>query len=77
MVKCEECDGKGKHWYRYDIEKDRDEECTEDEWLALPTEEEAEISGSPYARGEVEQCELCDGLGEIEYEEDYEPDYDD
>ncbi len=30
-----------------------------------------------YCRGEKEACEVCGGIGEIEYEEDYEPDYDD
>lgn len=30
-----------------------------------------------YIRGEKEICEVCGGVGEVEYEEDYEPDYDD
>lgn len=37
----------------------------------------AEASRNRYMRGEVEICEVCDGAGEIEYEEDFEPDYDD
>ena len=77
-VKCEACDGKGKHWYAYDIEADRETECTETTWNILPeTEELAEASRNRFMRGEVEICEVCDGAGEIEYEEDFEPDYDD
>lgn len=78
MVKCEACNGKGKHWYAYNIETNKDIECTETTWNALPaTEELAEIIRSRYMRGEVEVCEVCDGTGEVEYEEDYEPEYDD
>ncbi len=78
MVKCEACDGKGKHWYAYDISANRETECTETTWNILPeTEELAEASRNRYMRGEVEICEVCDGSGEIEYEEDFEPDYDD
>lgn len=78
MVKCEACNGKGKHWYAYDIEANRETECTETTWNILPeTEELAEASRNRYMRGEVEICEVCDGTGEIEYEEDFEPDYDD
>lgn len=32
MVKCEACDGKGKHWYAYDISANRETECTETTW---------------------------------------------
>ena len=78
MVKCEACDGKGKHWYAYNIETNSETECTENAWNALPeTEELAEAVRSRYMRGEVETCEVCDGSGKIEYEEDFEPDYDD
>jgi len=46
--------------------------------LCLPkTEEEAEAKRQHYIQGEKETCEVCDGVGEVEYEEDYEPDYDD
>ena len=62
MVKCEACNGKGYHWYAYNIETDKETECTEEAW---------------HCRGEKEACEVCGGIGEIEYEEDYEPDYDD
>lgn len=78
MVKCEACNGKGKHWYAYNIETNTETECTEFTWNALPdTEELAESTRSHYMRGGVEICEVCDGAGEVEYEEDYEPEYDD
>ncbi len=78
MVKCEACNGNGKHWHAYDIEADRETECTETAWNILPeTEEEAIAKGEHYIKGEVETCEVCNGDGEVEYEEDYEPDYED
>lgn len=78
MVKCEAFDGNGKHWYAYNIEADSETECTESVWNALPeTEEIAGARGEHLSRGRVDTCEICDGNGEIEYEEDYEPDYDD
>ena len=67
MVKCEACNGNGKHWYAYNIEANTEPE----------TEELADATRSHYMRGEVEICEVCDGTGEVEYEEDYEPEYDD
>lgn len=76
MVKCEACNGKGYHWYAYNFDTDHETECTEETWSALPKTEEAAGTGH-YIRGEKETCEVCDGVGEIEYEEDYEPDYDD
>lgn len=30
MVKCEACNGKGYHWYAYNIETDKETECTEE-----------------------------------------------
>lgn len=46
--------------------------------VALPdTEEEAIAIGGCQIKGEVETCTVCDGTGEVEYEDDYEPDYDD
>lgn len=78
MVECTACNGKGKHWYAYDIDADRDTECTELVWNMLPeTEEEARARGEHFIRGEEEICEVCNGEGEVEYEEDYEPDPDD
>ena len=78
MVKCEACNGNGKHRYAYNIEANTETECTETTWNALPeTEELADATRSHYMRGEVEICEVCDGTGEVEYEEDYEPEYDD
>lgn len=77
MVKCEACDGKGKHWYAYNMEEDTVIECSEEEWNSLPdSEEEAEAQKRTYVKSDVEICEVCEGEGEIEYEEDYEPDYD-
>lgn len=77
-VKCEACNGKGCHWYAYNFEKNEDKECTEETWWCLPeTEEEAEAKQQHYIRGEIETCDVCDGAGEVEYEDDYEPDYDD
>ena len=77
-VKCEACNGKGYHWYAYNFEKNEDTECTEETWWCLPeTEEEAEAKRQHYIRGEIETCDVCDGVGEVEYEDDYEPDYDD
>ncbi len=77
-VKCEACNGKGCHWYAYNFEKNEDTECTEETWWCLPeTEEEAEAKRQHCIRGEIETCDVCDGVGEVEYEDDYEPDYDD
>lgn len=77
-VKCEACNGKGCHWYAYNFEKNEDTECTEETWWCLPeTEEKAEAKRQHYIRGEIETCDVCDGVGEVEYEDDYEPDYDD
>lgn len=78
MVECSGCSGKGHHWHAFDIRHNRETECTELVWNKLPeTEEEAEAKGENYIRGEVEVCSVCDGNGEVEYDEDYEPDYDD
>lgn len=30
MVKCESCNDKGYHWYAYNIETDKETECTEE-----------------------------------------------
>lgn len=77
VVKCEACNGKGKHWYAYNIEQDTVMECSEEDWNSFPdSEEEAKLLKSKYIKSDVEICEVCDGTGEIEYEEDYEPDYD-
>lgn len=77
-VKCKACNGKGCHWHAYNFETNEETECTEETWLCLPeTEEEAQTKRQHYIRGEKETCEVCDGVGEVEYEEDYEPDYDD
>lgn len=77
-VKCEACNGMGYIYYAYDIKKSEGFECTEEEWYSLPeTEEQAQALNQHRIRGEKETCEVCDGVGEVEYEEDYEPDYDD
>ena len=77
-VKCDACDGKGYHWYAYNFITDDEDECTEEEWLALPEHRYQAISNeSELIRGLKETCDVCDGTGEVEYEEDFEPDYDD
>lgn len=75
-VKCEACNGKGYHWHAYNFHTDNETECTEETWLCLPRFEEFAGTGH-YIQGEKEICEVCDGVGEVEYEEDYEPDHDD
>ena len=78
QVKCEACNGNGYHYYAYNIEKDEETECTVHTWSTLPkTEDQVRALHQHYIRGEKEICEACDGVGEVEYEEDYEPDYDD
>lgn len=78
MVKCENCDGTGYHYYAYNFEEDEETECSEEEWESLPeTEEYALHISQSCIRGNKEICEVCDGEGEVEYDEDYEPDYDD
>lgn len=77
MVECPECGGKGVFYYAYDIDTDKDVECTKTAYDLLPeTEEEARLKGGNYIKGGQEVCENCDGTGEVEYEPDYEPDYD-
>lgn len=73
MVKCEACNGNGKHWYAYNIDTDRETECTETTWNTLPeTEDMAERINrhEHYIKGDVEICDVCGGFGE--YELDYE-----
>lgn len=78
MVECTACAGKGHHWYACNIRNNTTTECTELVWNMLPeTEDEADARGENFCRGEVEVCSVCDGNGKVEYEEDYEPDYDD
>jgi hypothetical protein len=76
MVECAACAGKGYHWFAYDINADEDVECTEETWNIIPeTEEEAIAKGQHFIRSYKEICEVCDGIGEVECELDYE-DYD-
>lgn len=76
--KCEACDGKGAHYYSYNLLKSEETEVTQGTWYCLPkTREEAEANREHYIRGGVDECEVCGGDGEVEYEEDYNPDYDD
>lgn len=77
-VRCEACDGKGKNWYAYDFVSNTEVECTETTWNLLPdTEEEARSFRGKYVKSSVDICPVCHGEGEVEYEEDFEPDYDD
>lgn len=77
-VPCGACGGKGKHWYACDVESGRETECTEETWRALPeTDEEADTAQSSHIKGSVETCDICNGYGEVEYEEDFIPDFED
>lgn len=73
-IKCEACNGKGYHYYAHDFEKDEDIECTYHTWISLPEkEEQARMLCQHFIRGDKEICEVCDGKGEVEYEEDFDP----
>ncbi len=77
MVECPECGGKGTFYYAYKVETGEAVEVTEAAYNCLPETEEMAISkGQNYYKCDEEVCEVCDGAGEVEYEEDYEPDYD-
>lgn len=68
-IKCEACNGKGKHWFAYDVSTNIETECTKKEWNTLPeTELLAKISKGRHMRGEVVDCDACGGTGQIEYE---------
>lgn len=78
MVKCTVCDGRGRIPYGYDMETGDHFECTEEEYDRLPKDEdEAMRLGETACQGVIETCEVCHGEGKVEYEEDYEPDYED
>lgn len=75
-VKCQACNGKGAHWYALNIETGQVTEVTRETWHLLPQkEEEAEAKRERYIRWDVEECDCCDGDGQIEYIPDYD-DYD-
>ena len=59
MIQCPECRGTGLRYY-----DENGNDITENQYNALPEDERIK-----------EDCEHCDGTGEIE--DDYEPDYDD
>ena len=64
--------------YRYDLEENRETEVTEEEFNALPADEtEAIEKRLRYCQGEKETCPFCDGTGEVEDYELYEPEWDD
>ena len=78
MIECAACQGQGYVWYRYDLEENRETEVTEKEFNALPADEtEAIEKGLRYCQGEKETCSVCDGTGEVEDYELYEPEWDD
>lgn len=77
MIECAACQGQGFIWHRYDLEQNRETEVTEEEFNALPSEDEAYEKGLRYCQGEKETCSVCDGTGEVEDEELYEPEWDD
>ena len=62
---CEVCGGSGKQWWRYDIEANESTAVTEEEYNALPTEQEANERGERFCKYSVERCEECGGEGEI------------
>ena len=73
-VKCEACNGNGFHYHAYNIETQHESECTFSTWRILPeTEAQARVLRQHYIRGTREICEVCDGVGEVEYEEDFDP----
>lgn len=78
MVECPDCGGKGKFYYAFDIDTNREVEVTEAAYRCLPdTEALARKRGQHFVKYDTEVCETCDGEGEVECEElDYEPDYD-
>lgn len=74
---CPECNGTGYKFYAYNFVTDDDKECTEDEWYSLPEDEsQARAKHIHYVRGVREECDACDGTGEVE-DIPYEPDFDD
>lgn len=78
MIDCAACQGHGYTWYKYDLEQDRETEVTEEEYNALPVDEdEAREKGLRFCQGEIETCSVCDGTGEVERDDLYEPEWDD
>ncbi len=69
-VPCPDCDGKGyKKWYAVDIRTGEEVEITDTAWMCLPpTASQAYTKGDNYYRGYREQCDLCDGTGEVEFD---------
>lgn len=75
MKECPECNGKGVHYYAYDMDSGDTYECTQEEYDTLPDEESmAELAGTRRCKAESEICRECDGCGEVE--DLYEPDWD-
>lgn len=63
---CKACKGNGKIWYAYDIEKDIETPCTEEEYNSLPdTEEQAVKNRKHIIKGCCDICEDCEGKGYI------------
>lgn len=70
-MKCEACNGTGYIWDRYDIDENTVTEVAEEEFNNLPTEAEALEKGLRYCKGVKDVCMICNGIGEVEYEDDY------
>lgn len=78
MIECAACQGQGFIWHKYDLEANRETEVTEEEYNALPVDEDEAIEkGLRFCQGEKETCSVCDGTGEVEDDELYEPEWDD
>lgn len=75
FVECPDCTGKGYVvWWAVDIRTGNEVEVNETTWNCLPaTPEMAERLNQHYYQGDREECETCEGSGEVEYD----PDFDD
>lgn len=65
---CPVCNGEPLKYWAYNLQRDCSVEVTERAYKLLPkTEEEALKKGQHYCQYEVEQCEHCNGTGEVIY----------
>lgn len=67
---CEECNGVGYTYYAYNFVLDDEYEVSEDEWNALPADEELALARHQHViRGSRDECIHCNGEGVVEVEE--------
>lgn len=66
-VTCMKCRGLGIiNCYAIDLRTDQDVDVTAETFLALPIDEQAaRKAGQWYYQGDAEECDKCDGAGEI------------